>query len=146
MKLEVLVHSKVEQRIPARFVKNILETAANYFKRPAKGSLSVIFISNKEMRVLNRTYRGKDKVTNVLSFSNTTPNSKLVIHNSQDLGDIFICYSEAKREAKKYHFTLRQELDRLLVHGFLHLMGYDHVTEREAKKMEKLEQKFLISN
>jgi len=134
----VIVHSKVKDHIPVVLVKKILTQAAAHFKQPLIGEISIIFVGDQAMRRLNRQYRGKDKTTNVLSF---TSNYKLLTTNYKlvDLGDIFICYPEAKREAKKYHFTLRQELDRLLVHGFLHLMGYDHQTDREAKKMEKLE-------
>ena len=92
--------------------------------------VAIIFVGDKKMQQLNRTYRGKDKSTNVLSF---------------DTGDIFISVPFAKQEAKKYGLTLRFEIARLAVHGFLHLLGYDHEKEKEAKGMEKIEEKILRS-
>ncbi len=90
--------------------------------------LSVIFIDDEKMRELNRTYRNKDRTTNVLAF---------------ETGDILISLEEARREAKKYSWTLRYEIVRLALHGFLHLLGYDHIKDKDTKIMESLEKKVL---
>lgn len=130
MKLEVVVYSKARRRIPVRYVKNILQQSASCLKTLPQGTVSVVFVGDKKMRELNRLYRGRDKTTNVLSFS---------VMDGEDLGDIFICYPEAVREAKQYGLILREELKRLLIHGFLHLLGHDHEVKKDAKKMEKME-------
>ncbi len=94
------------------------------------------------MRQINKAYRGKDRTANVLSFP--AHDSCSIIHDSQkDLGDIFISLPEAKREAKKYGWTIRYEIARLALHGFLHLLGYDHEKDGEAKVMEEIESKVL---
>ncbi len=98
-------------------------------------TVAVVFIGDKKMCELNRQYRGKNKTTNVLSFHG----------DGTDLGDIFISMPEAKREAKKYGWTLRYEIARLALHGFLHLLGYDHEKEGEARKMEAVEVKTLAN-
>lgn len=90
------------------------------------------------MRALNRRYRGKDRTTDVLSFSmregkGPGPASPL-------LGDIVISVPEAERQARADGETLRKAVDRLLVHGFLHLLGYDHEQGgAEARRMEARE-------
>ena len=143
--------SATRMRMYANVVKMVLQRACTVVGCP-KGAVSVIFIGDAKMLKLNREYRGKDKTTNVLAFPSEAPHPPLsrgereierMRERVRDLGDIFICLPEAKREAKKYDWTLRYEIARLALHGFLHLLGYDHVKEREARKMELLEQKIL---
>lgn len=93
------------------------------------------------MRILNREYRGVDRTTDVLSFPQT---SDFSIHDSQFtihdfiLGDIVINLHKANRQAIEYGTTLNDELKRLLIHGLLHLMGYDHEIGKYAEiKMQK---------
>lgn len=90
-------------------------------------SLSVNFIPPKEAQALNKKYREKDYIPNILSF----PISKKE-------GEIFICLSVVKKEAKNFDLTQEKFLDLLLIHGMLHLKGLEH-----GEKMEKLEQKYL---
>ncbi len=90
--------------------------------------IGLVFVSPQKMRELNKKYRGKNKITNVLSFSE---------------GDIVICSEVVKKEAKKYGFTQKSWMTRLAVHGILHLIGYDHVRVRDRKNMEGLEKKIL---
>ena len=117
-------HQGAQRR--AGCVKSILKDAAALLKKDIDAS--IIFIGDSLMRRLNRGYRKKDKTTNVLSFDN---------------GDIFISVPEAKREAKKYGLTIEYEFARLALHGFLHLLGYDHEKNKDAIKMEKIEKKLL---
>jgi probable rRNA maturation factor len=93
------------------------------------------------MRILNQDYRGVDRTTDVLSFPQIDDFS---IHDSQFtvhefvLGDIVISLPRAKRQAMEYGTTLNEELKRLLIHGLLHLIGYDHEDSKYAeKKMQK---------
>lgn len=101
-----------------------------------KHELSVLFTGDAAIRSLNRRYRHKDAVTDVLSFPlNTGAFSHI---QPELLGDIVISVPTAARQAADAGHSLTAELDRLLVHGVLHLAGYDHeVSEREANKMQK---------
>lgn len=93
------------------------------------------------MRELNKKYRNKDKVTDVLSFPMVEESEKL---ETLDLGDIFICLSFAKNEAKSENISIEEKLAQLTVHGFLHLIGYDHEkSKKEEIKMFGLENKIL---
>ncbi|MBI2552293.1 rRNA maturation RNase YbeY [Candidatus Uhrbacteria bacterium] len=136
-------------------VKKIIEHAAKNVKYPSGTAVSVSFVGDEKMRAFNSQYRGKDRTTNVLAFGTTKErknkrtkeqSSSLVhksLRSSVDLGDIFISLPEAKREAKKCGWTMNYEIARLALHGFLHLLEYDHVQEKEARKMEKIEAKVL---
>lgn len=102
---------------------------------------AVIFVGDEKMRKLNLIYRKKNKTTNVLSFP--THSSCLIPHAPCDLGDIFICVPQARREAKKCGLTMKYQIARLALHGFLHLLGYDHENKKEARKMERVEEGVL---
>ncbi|MGB9891008.1 rRNA maturation RNase YbeY [Thermodesulfovibrio yellowstonii] len=109
-------------------------------KNPAFLLISVIFVGDKKMKELNSKYRGKNSVTDILSFPylENEPSGNLF------LGEIIINPKKVFSQAKQYNKTFWQELDRMLAHGILHLLGYDHeVSDSEARKMRKLEQKIL---
>jgi len=100
--------------------------------------LSISLVSDAAIRRLNRDYRDKDKATDVLSFSQveergaTLPNPERIPNNRETvLGDIVISIDTAARQAQEYGIGLDQRLCTLLIHGFLHLIGYDH--ERSAR-------------
>jgi probable rRNA maturation factor len=101
--------------------------------------LSVLFIGNRAMRTLNRQYRDKDRTTDVLSFSLREGRFGGVQPNM--LGDIVISVPVARQQAVDAGITLHQELERLLVHGLLHLIGYDH--ERGAADARIMRRKEL---
>lgn len=101
-----------------------------------KCELSVVLTGDKEIRRLNRRYRQKDKPTDVLSFPLLEGRKmKVKSGTSIPLGDVVINTSQTLRQAKENGKTFRQELALLLVHGILHLLGYDHVTRAQEKKM-----------
>lgn len=104
--------------------------------------ISVVFTDDREIQELNKSYRDKDKPTDVLSFSQLE-GEDLVI--SRALGDIVISVETAAKQAKQIGHPLEDELDRLLVHGVLHLFGYDHedVSEEEVLRMRGKEQEIL---
>lgn len=91
-----------------------------------KGKINLVLVSDKEIRKLNRKFRRKDKPTDVLAFP---------MAEDGILGDIAISRDTTARNAKKYGVTFRQELKRLVIHGTLHLLGYDH-----GKKMRNAEE------
>lgn len=96
--------------------------------------ISIRFVSTKESRALNKKFRKKDYATNVLSFPSDEENNPVLY-----LGDLAICTSVVQKESLEQGKSLRSHFAHLMVHGVLHLLGYDHMKSRDAKKMENLE-------
>lgn len=114
----------------------------------AQVEISVRLTSDDEVRQLNAHYRGKDKPTNVLSFPMIQPDLlDTVTLNSDDgevlLGDIVLAHGVCAAEATEKGFTLADHATHLIVHGALHLLGYDHQGEDEAAAMEATERDVL---
>ncbi|MFC7368092.1 MULTISPECIES: rRNA maturation RNase YbeY [Vreelandella] len=103
--------------------------------------LTIRFVDEAESQALNRDYRGKDKPTNVLSFPfENPPGVSLPL-----LGDLVICHAVVTLEANEQQKCLEHHYAHMVVHGTLHLMGYDHVEEQEAERMEQLERELLAT-
>lgn len=105
------------------------------------GEVSVHLIADTKMRQLNAHYRGKDKTTDVLSFAMVDDEIPGGMHN--DWGDIFISIPQIERQAKRFNVTRKEEFMRMLVHGTLHLLGYDHEKKSDANIMFPLQEKLL---
>jgi probable rRNA maturation factor len=108
----------------------------------ASAELGILFVGDQRMRSLNRQYRGKDRTTDVLAFAmREAPHSSSTV-----LGDVVIAVPTAVRQAKEGQRSLDEELTVLLVHGILHLCGYDHErSEKEARRMQRRERMILRS-
>jgi probable rRNA maturation factor len=107
----------------------------------ARGAeLAILLTDDSAIRVLNRDWRGFDKPTNVLSFPAAQSGGD---DGAPHLGDIVIAYETTAREADAEGKTLADHLAHLTIHGFLHLLGYDHESGREADAMERLESAIL---
>jgi probable rRNA maturation factor len=106
----------------------------------AEGEISVVLTDDAAIRVLNQQWRSIDKPTNVLSFPAGGPNSPEI---PALLGDIVIAYETLAREAVEENKHVLNHLAHLAVHGYLHLIGYDHQTDSEADVMEELEREIL---
>ena len=102
----------------------------------SSGAVSVLFAGDTRLKELNSQYRGQDKPTNVLSFPAGEMPAPL---DEAVLGDLVLGFETIAREANAADLTLENHLSHLLVHGYLHLLGYDHETEAEATEMEALE-------
>lgn len=103
--------------------------------------LTIRFVDNSESQALNRDYRGKDKPTNVLSFPfENPPGIDLPL-----LGDLIICHAVVAQEACEQQKSLTHHYAHMVIHGTLHLMGYDHIDEQEAEEMEQLERELLAT-
>jgi probable rRNA maturation factor len=103
---------------------------------PADGEIGVLLADDAALRELNRVWRGVDRPTNVLAFSAARPSGALI-------GDIAVAYETARRESIEENKAFLDHLAHLAVHGFLHLMGYDHATDSQADAMEGLEREAL---
>ncbi len=122
-----------DKKYSPKIFEKILKTAARELKLKGKLELSVNLVGEAKMRELNKKYRKKDKPTDVLSFP-----------LGDGSGDIFICLSIAKSDAKRENVDIKTKLAQLTVHGFLHLQGYDHArSKRDAREMFDLEAKIL---
>jgi len=102
--------------------------------------LSVLLTDDAGIRVINRDHRGLDKPTNVLSFPQDDPDSDAY---GPLLGDIVVAYETVAREAGEVGISLSDHVCHMIVHGFLHLLGYDHMDDDEAEEMEGLETAIL---
>lgn len=105
--------------------------------------ISLVFTDDAEQRVLNRDWRGKDRSTNVLSFPNMDDDGPAVPGLPRLLGDVVLARETVTREAREQGKTLTDHTTHLLVHGTLHLLGYDHEAAEEAAEMEALERVVL---
>lgn len=111
----------------------------------AEKEMTVRIVDEAEIQQLNQQYRGKDKTTNVLSFPFEMPELTLPDGVDMDesmsdfLGDIVICAQVVKQESKEQNKLLRDHWAHMLIHGTLHLLGYDHIEEQDAEEMESIE-------
>lgn len=154
-----------------KLLHEVIEAAAKYLNLPEGIELDLSIVSNEEIQVLNRDYRGLDKPTDILSFALTEVTSEFDVDFAhldlteeaeetedleetefedeeaipQHLGDIIISYPRAQEQAQDYGHSLDRELAFLAVHGFLHLNGYDHQTEEEAQEMFKIQEEVLTT-
>ena len=119
-------------------VRTAIAAAAEF--EPAAGEMSVVLTDDAAIQALNRDWRKIDKPTNVLSFPAATPKLPGV---PALLGDVIVAYETLAREARDENKPVLHHLAHLVVHGYLHLLGYDHQTDSEADAMEGLERKIL---
>ena len=102
--------------------------------------VAILLSDDAHIRAVNKEWRDLDKPTNVLSFAAVAPEK---IISSPFLGDIILSYETIKSEAERDHKALEDHFTHLVIHGFLHLLGYDHETDADAIKMESLETELL---
>jgi len=138
--LDISVPSPLWRRLPrARPIARETIAAAAESGGRSEGDVSLCLADDAALRALNLSWRGIDKPTNVLSF----PAALGRPEEATTLGDIVLAYETLAREADELGVSLADHYRHLLVHGFLHLIGYDHETDAEAERMEALEAKIL---
>ena len=135
-------------------VDSLAREVYSSLKQTENLSLEVIFVSEEEIKNLNNTQRGIDKITDVLSFP-TLDGIRGKVLNSKDypleldddnslfLGSIAVCVKRAEEQAIEYNHSLKRELNYLICHGMLHLFGYDHIKDEDKKEMRELEEKIM---
>ncbi|TCJ04209.1 rRNA maturation RNase YbeY [Cytobacillus praedii] len=123
----------------AAYIGELLNFAAIHEKIEAESEVSITFVSNEKIKEINKEYRKKDSVTDVISFAMEEMGEgemELIgLEMPRVLGDIVISVSRAREQAEEYGHTFMRELGFLAVHGFLHLLGYDHETAEDEKVM-----------
>lgn len=128
-------------------VESLLNFAANKLEIEPDSEVSITFVSNERIQEINRDYRDKDQPTDVISFAMEELGEGEIEINGVNmprvLGDIIISVSKAHEQANDYGHPFTRELGFLALHGFLHLLGYDHMTAEDEKEMFGLQKDIL---
>ena len=135
-----LVNEKIEELSD---VKKIITFAMK--KESVDALVSIIIVDNEYIHKINKEYRGKDAETDVISFALEDDDSLVLPDGIRVLGDIYISIDKAKEQAKLYGHSLKREICFLAVHGFYHLLGYDHQTKEDEEVMFKKQEEVLES-
>ena len=132
--------------IPAEWEEKINQVAAICLREeqlPEDVEVDLLFVDNEAIREMNLEYRDKDSATDVLSFPMYEPDEEIDDEEEVLLGDIVISLERAQEQCEEYGHSLEREVMYLLVHGLLHLAGYDHMEEEDKKVMRAQEEKLL---
>lgn len=124
--------------VPCNFTKQTVVKVVNFIsqkEKKVKGEIEINIVDNRLIKKINREFRGIDKITDVLSFAWQEDQ----VIKTDFLGQIYISYPKIKIQAKENKITINEEFIRMLAHGILHLVGYDHQTKAEADKMFRLQ-------
>lgn len=151
MELTYIDNTKKVLEEQQRAISALLEIAAAKLDLPEDTEMSITFMDNAGIQEINREYRDKDQPTDVISFANeevledelTIDFGEDQLDLPRDLGDIMISIERAAEQAESYGHSFERELGFLAVHGFLHLNGYDHMTDEEEKEMFGLQKEIL---
>lgn len=132
-----------------RLYIDIINETMSVLNLSFKPILSVSIIDEELIHEINRDYRNVDRVTDVISFAflDGVNNKEQLFKVDEflDLGEIYICYEKAKQQALEYGHSLKREMAFLFTHGFLHLLGYDHMNGKDEKIMFELTEKILTN-
>ena len=124
-------------------IKDIISECLDYEGYDDDYEVSLSFVDNKEIHQLNRDFRGVNRPTDVLSFPLLVEDEFDVDFGEESLGDIVISIEKVKEQANEYGHSFERELSYMLVHGFYHIMGYDHIEEEDKVKMRAKEEVVL---
>ena len=138
--MKVSINNAGSFKIPKKQINRLFRVLDGFFPHHKNHEVSLAFVNDSEIRKHNRRYRHKDKPTDVLSFPEITENFHL---GSDSCGEIIISYPTAKKQAVEGLKTVTQEIIFLLIHGFLHLMGFDHLNKKDEQEMKGLEKTVL---
>ena len=146
--MTLLIKNFTKNKLNPKHLNKIAEKTLEVakFKKPTE--ISLVIVGEKRIRLLNKKFRGIDMITDVLSFGDEevksgsakfiSPPNKIIY-----LGEIFICYSQAIKQVKQKKHSVKKEMAILLIHGILHLLGYDHKGNYEDSEMKNIEERVL---
>ena len=143
---DVVVENKLwnkKIKSPSKYIKKKIKKIFKFSSLKRRCfSLTILLTDNSKMKYLNKKFRNKNKITDVLSFPNLEPaDLKKKINTELYLGDIALSYEIINRRSKDSNFNL--EFDKMWIHGYLHLLGYNHKKFKDYKIMKKTEDKIL---
>lgn len=147
--MTAMIDVTVIGRIPAGFKKSDITKLANLAWKQGRGrgrvEMAVSVVDDRRIRALNRQYRGNPKVTDVLSFGQSpTKGAPSPKGAARQLGDLFVCLPQVRRQAKEIGRSVKEEFALMIVHGTLHLMGFDHETLAQERAMFGLQHDILL--
>ena len=150
MKIGVQIDTKFRERLKEDWLRQVVESSLGAGSVGAEVELGVLITDDESVRELNRRYRGVDRTTDVLSFALAEEGSEVDspgFVNPPDgllhLGEVIVSYPQAARQAEENNRTIEQEMALLVVHGTLHLLGYEHDEPVREKEMRSLEERIL---
>ena len=144
--MQIAIDNRSDYQLPLDTLEALALFTLELENAPDNLELSLSFVSNTEIQQLNRDFRGNDAPTDVLSFECDDLADAVLDATEVDLlllGDIIIAPAVAEQHAVDFDSTFEQELYLILVHGILHLLGYDHLEDDEATEMESREDELL---
>ena len=142
--IDFIDHTELVQNEWLTQIDELLTFAKKQENIEEEAELSVTFVDKEEIQEINKMYRDKDKVTDVISFALEEDEPEITgLDMPRVLGDIIICTDVAKEQADNYGHSFERELGFLALHGFLHLLGYDHMNEQDEKEMFGRQEKIL---
>lgn len=154
MDLEIYDDTKNIPEEKIKLIEDILNFAGSYLKLPENTEMSVTLMDNEHIHEINKKYRGVDKPTDVISFAIEEDDSDevpIILPEDEEfdipknIGDIMVSMDKVKEQAEYLGHSEDRELGFLVVHGFLHLNGYDHMKEEDEKEMFGLQREILDS-
>lgn len=135
------IFNETDENIDTNFINDLLEYALNYKKLDGV-IFNIIFVDNKTIHKINKEYRNIDRATDVISFA-LEDAKDIDLEIGRLLGDIYISVDKIKEQAKEYGHSEKREMAFLIIHGLLHLLGYDHMNKEEEEIMFK-EQELIL--
>ena len=139
--IDVTLHGRAPKGVDLPMIRRAFQETFRIARKTERGSVSVAFISDAEMKKLNTRWRKKNRTTDVLSFAPVSiPGA---IHEDVSWGDIFVSFATVKKEAERRGIHPVEECLRVIVHGLLHLFGYDHATEAEEFQMFSIQERVV---
>lgn len=154
MDLEIYDDTKNVPEEKIKLIEDILNFAGSYLKLPENTEMSVTLMDNEHIHEINKKYRGVDKPTDVISFAieeDDLDEVPIILPEDEEfdipknIGDIMVSMDKVKEQAEYLGHSEDRELGFLVVHGFLHLNGYDHMKEEDEKEMFGLQREILDS-
>ena len=135
------IFNTTNEEVDIKELDKIIQFACKHMK-VENPLLNIIIVDNEKIREINREYRNKDAVTDVISFAFEEV-SDFEYSDIRFLGEIYISYERCVSQAADYGHSVKREFCYLVVHGLLHLLGYDHMTDEDKKEMRTLEEEIL---